>query len=504
MSNEVREWLDTLEQREVVTRRGESKFPGEREYAFRHALVRDVAYAMLTEHDRVLGHRLAAGWLERVGTRDSVLLAESFERGGMHENAVEWWLAAAHDALDASDFEAAIARSERGLALGAKARAPALELVRGEALRVKGDVALAAASIERALAAFPAGSLGFCNAAGEYALVLQRLGRVKDLGDAASRLASVAEAVEIADALALARVRTALALLRVGERAAARKLVALVDRGSALPGPVTRAFRHAFFAIEALLDNNPSHYLAEARTALAYHEEVGDARLALEQSINIGSVYLELGAYEDAERLLRDGLANAERLNLQHAMAGAQHNLGLVLAHLGRFEDAIVLERQALEALRGKDRRLEGGALLSMAVIHELAGELAIAEEEAREAIALLREAAPPLVPRALGTLASICLASVDLRGARDAADEAAALLAAGGVESGENLIRRVEIEALAASGERDRARALLAVAWDRLSSQAARLSGEELRQSFLTRVPDNARIVALREAWKD
>lgn len=504
MLNEVREWLDTLDQREVVTRRNESKFPSEREYAFRHALVRDAAYAMLTEDDRVLGHRLAASWLERIGTRDSVLLAENFERGGMQENAVEWWLAAAHDALDASDFDAAIARSERGLALGAKTRAPALELTRGEALRVKGDVALAAESIERALSAFPSGSLGFCNAAGELALVLQRLGRAKDLTDAAVRLADITAAGDVADALALARVRTALALLRVGERAEAKKLMALVERGRSLPGPVTRAFIHAFFAIEALLDNNPSHYLAEARTALAYHEEVGDTRLALEQSINIGSVYLELGAYEEAERLLRDGLAKAERLNLHHAVAGAKHNLGLVLAHLGRFEDALGLEQEALDSLRGKDRRLEGGALLSMAVIHELAGELGSAEEEAREALALLRETAPPLVPRALGTLASICLLSVNLEGARDAADEAAQLLEAGGVESGENLIRRVQIEAVAASGDRDRARALLATAWDRLSAQAGRLSGEELRQSFLTRVPDNARIVALREAWKD
>ena len=32
-----------------------------------HALVRDAAYAMLTEKDRVLGHRLAAEWLEARG-----------------------------------------------------------------------------------------------------------------------------------------------------------------------------------------------------------------------------------------------------------------------------------------------------------------------------------------------------------------------------------------------------------------------------------------------------
>ncbi len=501
---EVTEWLDTLDQREVVTRRSESKFPSEREYAFRHALVRDAAYAMLTEEDRVLGHRLAAGWLERIGARDSVLLAENFERGGMQESAVEWWLQAAHDALDANDFDGAIARGERGLTLGAGTRAPSLELACAEALRLRGDVNDAAERVERALAAFPPGSLGYSNAAGERALVLQRLGRAKELGAAAEELTNVDATAEAADALALARVRTALALLRVGERERARKLLALVERGSGLPGPVTRAFIHAFFAIEALLDNNPARYLSEARIALAYHEEVGDTRLALEQSINIGSMYLELGSYEEAERLLRDGLSKAERFNLPHAIAGAKHNLGLVLAHLGRFDEGLALEGQALESLRGKDRRLEGGALLSMATIHALSAELETAEQEAREALALLREAAPPLVPSALGTSASIFLARGKIEAALETATEAATLLdSPGGVESGENLIRRAHAEAVAASGDQSAALVILRAAHERLLAQADRLGGDALRRSFLERVPDNARILALVEEWK-
>ena len=34
-------------------------------FRFRHSLVRDASYAMLTESDRVLAHRLAAQWLAR-------------------------------------------------------------------------------------------------------------------------------------------------------------------------------------------------------------------------------------------------------------------------------------------------------------------------------------------------------------------------------------------------------------------------------------------------------
>ena len=73
---EVREHLDVLVERELVRRRQQSRFRGEDEYVFRHATVRDAAYAMLTEPDRRLGHKLAAGWLERMGDTDALGLGE--------------------------------------------------------------------------------------------------------------------------------------------------------------------------------------------------------------------------------------------------------------------------------------------------------------------------------------------------------------------------------------------------------------------------------------------
>ena len=56
-----RRWLPWLIDREILVRR-----PGtgdDEEHAFRHALLREGSYAMLTERDRVLGHQLAAAWL---------------------------------------------------------------------------------------------------------------------------------------------------------------------------------------------------------------------------------------------------------------------------------------------------------------------------------------------------------------------------------------------------------------------------------------------------------
>jgi predicted ATPase len=59
-SESVCEWLDTLVAREILEPGRRERFAGERDFVFRHALLRDAAYATLTEEDRKIGHRLAA------------------------------------------------------------------------------------------------------------------------------------------------------------------------------------------------------------------------------------------------------------------------------------------------------------------------------------------------------------------------------------------------------------------------------------------------------------
>jgi hypothetical protein len=66
--------LATLVESEAIVERGGARFPGTREYAFRHALLRSAVYAMLTEEDRRLGHRLAADWLAASGRARTVAI----------------------------------------------------------------------------------------------------------------------------------------------------------------------------------------------------------------------------------------------------------------------------------------------------------------------------------------------------------------------------------------------------------------------------------------------
>ncbi|NUQ79616.1 MAG: protein kinase, partial [Polyangiaceae bacterium] len=82
----IEEWLQVLVEREFVTFT-DSRFSSEKEFMFRHGLVREGAYGMLTSDDRSLGHRLAGEWLESMGVHDAAMLADHFERGGAIDKA---------------------------------------------------------------------------------------------------------------------------------------------------------------------------------------------------------------------------------------------------------------------------------------------------------------------------------------------------------------------------------------------------------------------------------
>src|SRR5262249_17512232 len=112
----VHDRLRELVEQEVIVRRGESRFAGEEEVSFRHALLREGAHAMLTDEDRALGHRLAAEWLEPRGEQDMLVLAEHFEKGGSGERAGHCYLRAAERARSSGDNMAALAHVRRGLA----------------------------------------------------------------------------------------------------------------------------------------------------------------------------------------------------------------------------------------------------------------------------------------------------------------------------------------------------------------------------------------------------
>jgi len=66
----LEERLHALERKEFVRRERASSLAGDAEYAFRHLLVRDVAYGQIPRGERAEKHRRAAEWLEQLGRPD--------------------------------------------------------------------------------------------------------------------------------------------------------------------------------------------------------------------------------------------------------------------------------------------------------------------------------------------------------------------------------------------------------------------------------------------------
>jgi predicted ATPase len=83
----VGEWLSELEKDQIVSKKETSRFPNDEEFVFSDPLVREAAYALLTDADRSLGHDLAGEWLERVGEPDESVITGHRQRAGSRQSA---------------------------------------------------------------------------------------------------------------------------------------------------------------------------------------------------------------------------------------------------------------------------------------------------------------------------------------------------------------------------------------------------------------------------------
>jgi hypothetical protein len=141
----IEEALLTLEMRGLVDERLGSSLEGEREYAFSHILIRDVASATLPRRARADAHAHTAEWLERtIGDRRreyGELLAHHYEQAfrltndpALREKARSEALAAARNAISRAAVGPARALATRALELSMEA------VERAEALELLGDV----------------------------------------------------------------------------------------------------------------------------------------------------------------------------------------------------------------------------------------------------------------------------------------------------------------------------------------------------------------------------
>src|SRR5262249_37601548 len=85
-----------------------SRLVQQSEYGFRHALVRDAAYSLLTNTDLATGHRLAGEFLATAREPNAAAIAEHYQRGGYLERAAGFYRRAAEESLLSGDYRGAL------------------------------------------------------------------------------------------------------------------------------------------------------------------------------------------------------------------------------------------------------------------------------------------------------------------------------------------------------------------------------------------------------------
>jgi tetratricopeptide (TPR) repeat protein len=498
-------WLAELEGKETIGKRSVGKPLADTEYVFRQALMREAAYAMLTADDRCIGHRVAGQWLERAGEVDAVVLAEHFHLGDRRDRAAIWYAAAARTALDRNDLDAAIARADRAVEMGAGGAAlGAMRLLQAEAHRYRGHKLDALRCAEEAASLLSTGSREHDEALGEAATACAALGRGERLVEIADALLHASQSAKLPASRVLALVRAAMYLYLLGHVQRAEEIVARLaqqDDGDA-SDPMLQANLRFARAQRALYAGDLGVYCAELCAWRDLLERAGEARLACVARGSVGYVHLITGDYARAVSELRDAIEIAERLGLSNGVAEFQHNLGLALAYRGELDESLRVQTEAIEAFRARGNvRMQAGCRIYLSLSLMLAGRTAEAEDAASQALEPCQSIPPALVV-VWSALADARLAAGKLELARDAAEQAMRLLESlGKVEEGEAHCRRVHAMVLHATGDVEAARRAIAAAHSRVLAQADKISVAAARDHFL-RSHEVARISSLATSW--
>jgi class 3 adenylate cyclase/tetratricopeptide (TPR) repeat protein len=393
------ELLHALERKEFIRRERRSSVAGEDEYAFRHVLVRDVAYGQIPRAERAAKHVRAAEWIDALGRPQdhSELLAHHYVC-----------------ALELAPNEKLVVRAARALG-DAGDRALALNAFAG-----------AADFYRRALERTPPADPGRPH-------LLYRLGRAEFnahaggseiLEEAVSGLVAAGDRETAGEAEAL--------LAAIGWEAGDDKARRLhLDRAAALVGdaPASRSkatvlsvrARHLYFA------EQHAEALKEALAVLGVAESLGLDEIRSHALNTIGLARRDLGE-SDGHAELRESLAIAEAINSIEA-AKAYNNLAWILSDDGFLEESAELQ---FEALRVAERfGVERGVLWSHGVMSWSAFNLGDWDEALRGADRYLAEiegSSHYLEPMNRLLRAMIAIARDDAETARQEGDRALAL----------------------------------------------------------------------------
>jgi hypothetical protein len=501
----VTEWIARLVGHEMLAVRPDSRFPGERELAFRHALLREGAYATLTDDDRRLGHRCAGNWLEQRGETNPMVLAGHFEHGGDRDRAARHYLRAAQQANQVLDPQAAMARAALGLAC-----APPPEL-RIALLGIRCEAGQAAHQVnmdeaEELLRVAPPGSVEWGQGLFAYNAGLLLAGRFEE------RLASIRWLHDItphpgaAGWLALMFSSSIFFLDLIGRVAHGTALEAAFESFVRIHGdhePLARLWWSAARGVRlAHAHHDPWAALQHSAAMQSIHDEIGgELYFVLMQLLRAKNQWY-LGALAPAMQALEAVPVADTSVGFVGSLR--RFALSWLYADRGELARACALATELAESGRAhKNQQEESRGRWALAEALRRDGDLDGAERELEVA---LRIAVPLEQPGVRATLSAVRLAQDRAGEALAAAEDAMARIAAmGGCGLFRGaFVRLAHAEALHATGAHAAARDAIARARAYLLEIAGKIPDPSYRASFLEQVPENARTLALASAWLD
>ncbi|OJH37907.1 serine/threonine-protein kinase [Cystobacter ferrugineus] len=505
----LRSWLQHLVEQEWVQPQPASCFPGEDEYLFRHALVRDAVYGLIPDGQKPPGHQRVGAWLEQAGESDPRVLAEHALLGGQPERAAHFHAEAAERLYARHDMPGTLRCVEAALACAAESpvrvrllalRAMAIAWVEGFAKMF--DLGLPV------LPELVPGDAMWCKLMGLLICGGGLLGRHEEMVRLGRLLLRTTPEPGVKAAYIEALAQQCCAAAWVGDRQQTTLLLermAEVGTQELEREPVTRGWLG--------LAQNFVHYALEGRFWRAFVAAEQSTSAFLEAGSESGShtprslggqALAALGNLQGAEEKLRACLVSAREEGQTLGLSVVRTHLSTTLSHgltPAHWEEAGTVAR---EEMAGVSPLLHAGwAQVALARVAAHRGEWAEAETQARGACEVLTPY-PPYRLFARTVLATSLLAQGRTAEAREQTLLAARELESlGGAGAASIDVHLTLAEVCLAEGDAQQGEAALRRAVRCVHECARDIPDEAARERFLRQVPGNARVLELaRQRW--
>lgn len=489
--------MSRLVKAEVFAALHDSRFPGEGEYRFRHDLLREAAYAMLTDSDRTTGHLLAGKWLERAGEKDALALADHFDRGSERRHAAPWLRQAAEAALGGGNVVSAVALARRGVGCTEEGPERArLRLVEATALGTLGEWPGCVVASHEAMSGLPVGTAAWFGGAGLLLFAGMSLGDSAVSAAALQAILSAEEPPEPSGQYGFAVYCVSVALGSMGQDDLAESLVVRAEAAEKHAHDLDPRFvlylrvarghqRSARGELGAALQS-----LGEARRLA---ESTGDVFGRAATLVHSLQLFIEIGQGERVEATRRELSELWRSTSFGLYMGWSTYMSAWAELNARRPAEAIAAFRSLLD----RDAFMAPTARAWMAHALVDLGDLDAAEQEATDSLggAAMLPGARSVANAALARVSLLRQRAADALGFIERAPDA-------GWPSNRSTRHLARAEVLHALGRTEDAGAAIAEARARILRIAASLDDSEMRSTYTGNIAVNARTLALAAAW--